>query len=167
MQRHTFPPIGKYPLPSMRFEHVHLDFIGPLPYCQRYTYCLTAVDKYMRWMEAMPLIYIEAITVARAFMLNWISRFGVPTRLTTDRGKQFEGHLFKTLSNFLGAEHHPTTSYHPQSNWILERTHRHLKPAITCHDSSNWIDALPLVLLGMQSAFKENIQATAAELVYG
>lgn len=118
-------------------------------------------------MKAIPLPNMEAITVARALISNWIARFGVPSRITTDRGKQFECHLFKALSNFLGAEHRPTTSYHPKGNGILERTHRQLKAAITCHDSSNWIDALPLVLLGMRSAFKEDIQATAAELVYG
>ncbi|XP_034240084.1 uncharacterized protein LOC117644578 [Thrips palmi] len=35
------------------------------------------------------------------------------------------------------------------------------------HDNMHWTDALPLVLLGIRNAFKEDIQATTAELVFG
>ncbi|XP_011162834.1 uncharacterized protein LOC105197925 [Solenopsis invicta] len=36
-----------------------------------------------------------------------------------------------------------------------------------CHNNPNWIETLPVVLLGLQTSFKENIKASAAELVYG
>ncbi|KAE8737504.1 hypothetical protein FOCC_FOCC017032, partial [Frankliniella occidentalis] len=37
-----------------------------------------------------------------------------------------------------------------------------------CHaDTIHWVESLPLVLLGIRSAFKEDLQATSAELVYG
>ncbi|XP_039302213.1 uncharacterized protein LOC120357021 [Solenopsis invicta] len=36
-----------------------------------------------------------------------------------------------------------------------------------CHNTNNWMDVLPTVLLGLQTSFKEDIKATAAELVYG
>lgn len=36
-----------------------------------------------------------------------------------------------------------------------------------CHTTSQWIEALPLVLLGIRSAWKENIKMSSAELVYG
>ncbi|XP_058808533.1 uncharacterized protein LOC131674064 [Phymastichus coffea] len=35
------------------------------------------------------------------------------------------------------------------------------------HSNINWVQALPLVLLGIRSAFKEDIKATSAEMVYG
>lgn len=50
---------------------------------------------------------------------------------------------------------------------MVERVHRQLKAALSCYDTTNWIDALPTVLLGMRSAFKDAIQATSSELVYG
>ncbi|XP_059046725.1 uncharacterized protein LOC131842210 [Achroia grisella] len=36
-----------------------------------------------------------------------------------------------------------------------------------CHADVNWVDSLPLVLLGIRSAFKEDLNASSAELVYG
>ncbi|XP_023710942.1 uncharacterized protein LOC111866330 [Cryptotermes secundus] len=36
-----------------------------------------------------------------------------------------------------------------------------------CHADQHWTEALPLVLLGIRTAFKEDLQASAAELVYG
>lgn len=36
-----------------------------------------------------------------------------------------------------------------------------------CHSNSNWVDALPVVLLGLRTSFKEDIQALTAELLYG
>ncbi|KAE8737574.1 hypothetical protein FOCC_FOCC016963 [Frankliniella occidentalis] len=36
-----------------------------------------------------------------------------------------------------------------------------------CYTNTSWVEALPLVLLGMRTAFKEDLQTTTAELVYG
>jgi len=36
-----------------------------------------------------------------------------------------------------------------------------------CHADQQWIEALPLVLLGIRTAQKEDLQSSAAELVYG
>lgn len=36
-----------------------------------------------------------------------------------------------------------------------------------CHPGVTWTEALPLVLLGVRSTFKDDVQSTAAELVYG
>ncbi len=51
---------------------------------------------------------------------------------------------------------------------MVECFHRQLKAALkTQTDSAHWVDALPLVLLRIRTAFKEDISATAAEMVYG
>jgi hypothetical protein len=36
-----------------------------------------------------------------------------------------------------------------------------------CHADQHWTEVLPLVLLGIRTAFKEDLQASVAELVYG
>ncbi|GFV36592.1 integrase catalytic domain-containing protein [Trichonephila clavipes] len=66
-----------------RFDHVHLDLIGPLPPSNGYTYCLTMIDRFSKWPEAQPLKDIR-------LWLRPVSRFGTPAILTTDRGRQFE-----------------------------------------------------------------------------
>ena len=63
-----------------------------------------------------------------------------------------------------------TTSYHPVANGLVERFHRQLKAALRSHPNPiNWVDSLPMVLLGIHTALKDDlhVQCSAAELVYG
>ena len=167
VSRHVSSPPGAFETPPLRFKHVHIDIVGPLPPAGSQRYLLTAVDRFTRWPEAWPLVDITAEHVAATFFAGWIARFGVPETVTTDQGRQFESQLFNELGKRSGFKHTRTTSYHPCANGMVERLHRQLKAAIMCHTNSTWLDALPLALLGIRSAFKSDLQTTAADLVYG
>ncbi|CAG4967877.1 unnamed protein product [Colias eurytheme] len=164
--RHIHSPLVPFKNPSGRFRSIHIDIIGPLSYSNGFNYCLTAVDRYTRWPEAWPMSSITAEEVADTFVTGWISRFGVPCTVTTDQGRQFESALFRRLMNVCGAKRVRTTSYHPCANGMVERMHRQLKSALMCH-AQTWSKALPVVLLGMRSALKEDLNVSSAELVYG
>ncbi|GBN89568.1 hypothetical protein AVEN_6270-1, partial [Araneus ventricosus] len=56
-------------------------------------------------------------------------------------------------------------AYNPQCNGMVECLHRPLKQALTCHQA-DWLDALPLVLLGVRTVLREDFNASAAELIY-
>ncbi|GBN23288.1 hypothetical protein AVEN_116936-1 [Araneus ventricosus] len=105
--------------------------------------------------------------VPQTLYTGWISRFGVPEIITSDRGTNFETNCFQALSIFLGASKTRTTSFHPAANGIVERMHRQLKSAIKCYVSSSWLEVLPTILLGMRGCLKEDIGASSAEMVYG
>ena len=133
-----------------------------------YTYLLTCVDRYTRWPEAIPLSTITSEVVARAFISGWISRFGVPSTIVTDCGRQFESHLWSNLMALLGTKRSRTTSYHPQANGMVERFHRQLKAALKAQPNPDaWMTTLPLILLGIRTALKQDLNSTAAEMVYG
>lgn len=164
-QRHTKPPLGTFPQ-SERFEHVHMDLVGPLKPSQGYTYLCTFVDRATRWIEAIPLRTVTAEKVAEAFYNQWIARYGTPLRVTTDRGPQFRSDLFLELTKLLGAEHIKTTSYHPQSNGAVERVHRRLKELLICH-AENWYKYLPSILLGLRAAPRDDSGTACSEMVFG
>ena len=68
----------------------------------------------------------------------------------------------------LGSKRLHTTFYHPIANGLIECFHCQLKASIKCSsNSTKWTDALPLVLLGIRTAVKDDLQCTTAELVYG
>ena len=97
----------------------------------------------------------------------WISRFGIPIDITSDRGPQFTSALWSTISQQLGVQLHRTTAYHPQANVMVERFHRTLKSALKARLSGdNWIDDLPWVLLGLRVTPKEDLHSLSAEMVY-
>ncbi|GBL96501.1 Gag-Pol polyprotein [Araneus ventricosus] len=167
IQRHTKSPIGTFSLPDARFAHINIDFIGPLPPSDGYTYCMTIIDRFTRWLEVIPTTDITAETTCKALIHNWIPRFGCPVTITTDQGRNFDLHLFRHLNDILGTNRIRTTFYHPQSNGFVERFHRHLKSSIIAHSQPKWTETLPIVLLGIRSAIKPDINATCEELVYG
>ncbi|XP_037568144.1 uncharacterized protein LOC119449019 [Dermacentor silvarum] len=122
---------------------------------------------FTRWAEAIPIVDIPTETGASAFLYNWVARFGVPSTITTDRGRQFESALFTSITQLIAATRIRTTAYHPMSNGMVERFHPQLKAALTATEEHSWVEALPLVLLGIRSTLKADIGCSAAELVYG
>ena len=168
VQRHTVTPLSTFSTPDVRFDQIHIDLVGPLPPSLGYTYILTCIDRFTRWPEAFPLNNITADSVAHAFMSGWISRFGTPSTITTDRGPQFESSLWHSLMHLLGSSRLRTTAYHPVANGLVERFHRQLKAALKAQPSPTaWAESLPLVLLGIRTALKKDLGCSTAELVYG
>ena len=76
---------------------------------------------------------------------------------------------WKKTASLLGASTNTTTSYHPQANGMVERMHRTMKSALKAKlgADANWVDALPIVMLGMHAAVKNDLHCSAAEMVFG
>ena len=66
--------------------------------------------------------------------------------------------------HLLGTDRLCTTSYHPMANGMVERFHHQFKRVSEMSSySSHWMDTLlPLVLLGIHTALKEDLKCTTA-----
>jgi transposase InsO family protein len=128
----------------------------------------TVVDRSTRWPEAIPLAGTTTADWVEAFLSGWVSRFGVPAVVTSDRGVQFTSSVWSGLCQKLGINHKLTTAYHPQANGLVERFHRQLKEALRARlETGDWYSQLPWVMMGLRADPKEDCGLSSAELVYG
>ena len=166
--RHIRAPLEPLPVPDERFSVLHVDLVGPLPVSEGHTYLFSVIDLYTRWTEAIPLVSMTAEDCARALFRHWIAKFGVPSQVVSDQGRQFESHLWRELNSLLGIRQVRTTSYHPQSNGIIERFHRTVKERLMARSAgARWMEHLPLVFLGLRTTPREDSGCSPADLVFG
>lgn len=85
-----------------------------------------------------------AQNVAR-FIKEFISRFGCPREIVTDRGTEFLGEVNQCLTRG-GIVHRTTSAYRPQTNGLVESTNKHLVRALRAtmdgHDFASWEEGL-------------------------
>ena len=161
-------PVQHIPVPGWRFSHIHVDLVGPLPQSDGFSYLFTIIDRTTRWLEAVPLKSTTAEECARVILPSWIPLFGALSVITSDRGAQFTSSVWSALCRFLCIVHSPMTSFHPQSNGIVERFHRQLKVSLrACLAGTDWFHHLPLVLLGLRSVPREDSSVFTSEALFG
>ena len=167
--RHVTSQVEKIPIPERRFSHVHVDILGPWPAGKDgYRYLLTMIDRSTRWFEVAPLMNVTAETVLDSFLATWVSRFGVPAHVTTDRGAQFTSGTWATWCQQQHVDHITTTAFHPQANGMVERLHRQVKDALRAREAgAAWFTHLPWVLLGLRAAPKDESGVSTAEVTLG
>jgi transposase InsO family protein len=119
-------------LTGVPMERVSLDVLGPLPKSNDDNkFVLLVCDYFTKWVEAFPMPDQEAKTVADKFVKEFVCRYGVPRKLFTDQGSNFQSRLFKEVCELLGIEKSRTTPYHPQSDGLVERMNRTIEAMLS------------------------------------
>ena len=109
------------------FERWGIDIVGPLPITREGNrYIVVAIDYFSRWPEARPLKTANAETVVTFIYEEIICRFGPPRILQSDRGTHFVNEVIRKLTKRFRVRHSLSSSYHPQSNGLVERFNKTL-----------------------------------------
>ena len=102
------------------FEVVAVDITGRHPKSVRgHEYIVTITDIFSKWSEAYAVRTHTAIVIAKLLIDNFFSRFGMPKRILTDQGAEFESQLFQELCTHMGIEKMRTTPYKPSTNFTI------------------------------------------------
>ena len=83
--RRNVASLRRFSLPDIKFSEIHIDLIGLLCESNGHNHLLTIICRYSHHVEAIPLRDATAKSCADAFILHWISRFGSPKIIVTDR----------------------------------------------------------------------------------
>jgi len=88
---------------------------------------------------------LTAATTIRLYIDNVYSRFGLPDKMISDRGPQFDSAFWTEMCTALQIKHAMTTAFHPQTNGGTERVNREIQTylSIFCiNNPTSWVSAL-------------------------
>ncbi|XP_033731289.1 protein NYNRIN-like [Pecten maximus] len=130
----------------------------------------STLDQFTKWVECIPLPNQTAEETAKAAVNHFFSRFGFPFQIFTDRGTNFESHLFKQLCERLHIHKARTTRFRPSSNGQVERFNRTIMDAVRCFTSQStgqWDEFLPQLAGAKRSAVNRSTGFTPNLLMLG
>lgn len=125
-----------YPL-----ELVCMDFLTLEKSKGGFQHILVVTDHFTRLAHAIPTRNMTAKTTAEALYNNFITYYGIPSRIHSDQGANFESKIIKELCNITGMVKSRTTPYHAMGNGMTERFNRTLLDMLGTlepHQKINW-----------------------------
>jgi hypothetical protein len=129
-----------------------MDFIGPLATSQGCNMILVITDRLSKGVILEPCESIDADYIAKLFLRTFYRRHGVPSAITSDRGRQFVNQMWKRICQLLKINRRLSTAYHPETDGQTERINAEVEVLLrqwVNYEQDNWADALPMVELAL------------------
>jgi transposase InsO family protein len=131
------------------------------------------VDKFSKWIEAVPVTNQEATMVVK-FFESIIYRYGIPNNIITNNGTNFTSGEFQELAKKLGIKIKYASVVHPKSNGQVEKANglvcaglkKQLFRPLKCVVGA-WIKELPSVLWSLRTTPNFSTSYTPFFLLFG
>lgn len=136
-------------LASRPNEILAMDYTVLEPSCGGWENVLVLTDVFSKYTLAVPTRDQHASTVAQVLVTEWFSKFGVPARIHSDQGRNFESTIICQLCDLYGIKKTRTTPYHPAGNGQCERFNRtlhNLLRTLPVSRKRDWSSCLPQLL---------------------
>lgn len=123
-------PVQRAPLHQITstgpLDLVCIDFLSLEPDSKGMNSILVVTDHFTRYAQAYPTKNQKALTVAKILVDKFFLHYGLPARIHSDQGRDFESQLIKEMLTIMGVRKSRTTPYHPQGDPQPERFNRTL-----------------------------------------
>ena len=152
------------------FQIVHSDLYTILkPTSDGFRHILVIVDAFTGLSRFIPLRDKEAGTVARAFVDEWITLFGAPVALFTDRGGEYQNTVMDTVADMLWIDRLSTAAYSSHANGVAERKNRDLKHLLhtLCREETEWASLLGQLAFALNTSRNARTGYSPYELAMG
>lgn len=154
---------------SRPLELICMDFLSLEPDTSNTKDILVLTDHFTKFSLAFPTPNQKARTVAKCLWENFIVYYGIPERIHTDQGPDFESKLIKELCEVVGIKKCRTTPYHPQGNPVEHFNHTLLNMLGTLEpkQKSKWKDHVKPLVHAYNCTRNDTTGFTPYELMFG
>src|SRR5213083_2205899 len=160
------------PIPSWKWEDIHMDFIVGLPRTQKgYDSIWVIIDRLTKTAHFIPVKTIyQAKTYAELYISRIVYLHGVPKTITSDRGPQFIARFWEQLQEALGTKLIHSSAYNLQTSGQVERVNQVLEDmlrACVITFAKSWDECLPLAEFSYNNSYQKSLKMAPFEALYG
>ena len=165
------PPLTPLIAPDSCWKILGMDLIDNLPesLCGKYNAIIVFVC-HLSKMVRLVRTHSTGLTTrkfAQIFFEEIFPHYGLPESIVSDRGVQWNTEFFRDLCDVADIRLKLSTSYHPQTNGLTERTNEVVETALRHYVSPShrdWHEKLPFVEFALNNSYKKSIGCTPFQM---